>query len=1118
MTNALSVETIDIEDHLRMTLPDIVDDGKGYYDQGKVSLEYLDTQRATLLVSEDAKTTYRVNVRLNSDNKYRKIEIQCNCKQRDRWRLCSHSIAALLLLHDHLAAHPPSRWKGVLGPAVHGSDKAGKGNKTNKTSKTGKPGRDQRNTRDFIVFSLQCKKRWDETIQWEILPYILPDVAFFPQQEQEAITQAIQEGGAVRVRQARQRISPQDYPHIPTEVVAAANLTFGASSQSSYASTSGVASYLESVLALLPYCVVYQGTEKEPLQRPIHVFPDAGRIGLSLGSASSGLLLTPLFMLNDTLNESLNDPSIQQQIQQQLTPQTMQIVVRDPLWVLTDSLLLRFDDPSSVGASLIEHPELFIEPHEQEEFLESYLLPLADRVPVDGDIVQWAERDVAPTPRLYLTEAEGSILFHLRFDYGGYEVPFEHEPPPTSIQVKAYGAEREAGNDSKPESNNVIIKLARIQRWADREAATWQNLTMCGLRATSKKSTTLTLRKESEPVDFLMHQVPQLVQEGYEIYGEQNLSISPINRSRPRISFHVRSGIDWFDVRAVVNFGKLEASLKEIRRAIRKRETYVKLSDGSIGALPQEWIERYRHLFDLGREVSDGIRISHSQIALLEDALTGADAVQSDAQFESRRQRLRDFSRITPQRLPKGFTGVLRPYQKAGYDWLHFLHEYGFGGCLADDMGTGKTIQTLAFLQSLNEKNSDGPASLVVVPRSLLFNWEREAGVFTPALRVFVHADNSRVQEPSEFGIYDLVLTTYGTMLRDVDTLSEYLFETIILDEAQAIKNPVAETSKAVRRLQARHRLTLTGTPIENSTLELWSQFAFLNPGMLGKLEYFRREFVTPIEQKQDKAKAQLLRKMVFPFILRRTKEQVAADLPPRTERVLVCEMEPEQRAFYEQQRDYYRGLLLGLIEEEGMSRARFKILEWLLRLRQICNHPRLVDGEYQGGSAKFTLLLETLETLRAEGHRALIFSQFVQMLSLVREVLDNEGVPYAYLDGQTRNREAVVEQFQNNADLPFFLISLKAGGVGLNLTAADYVIHVDPWWNPAVEMQASDRAHRIGQDKPVFVYKLVVHDSVEEKVLQLQERKRAVVQEVVVAEEEVFKHLSSEDMETLLT
>ncbi|HEV7844510.1 MAG TPA: DEAD/DEAH box helicase, partial [Pyrinomonadaceae bacterium] len=505
-------------------------------------------------------------------------------------------------------------------------------------------------------------------------------------------------------------------------------------------------------------------------------------------------------------------------------------------------------------------------------------------------------------------------------------------------------------------------------------------------------------------------------------------------------------------------------------------------------------------------------------LSLLDQLLADDERAKTDKEFKRRREHLRNFAGIKPQKLPKYFNGELRPYQKAGFDWLHFLREYKFGGCLADDMGTGKTIATLAFLQSLKERGLAKKASLLVVPRSLVFNWEREAARFTPRLRLLNHATPARTEDISDFDDYDLVLTTYGLLRRDVEMLMHYDFNYLILDEAQAIKNPLAETAKAVRLLRGAHRLTLTGTPVENNTLELWSQFAFLNPGLLGNAEYFHEEFSTPIERKGDEQAAQFLRKMVYPFILRRTKDQIAKDLPPRTERQMVCDMEPAQRKLYNEKRDYYRALLLKLIEDEGINNARFRVLKGLLRLRQICNHPRLAVKTFRGGSAKFELLLETLETLRAEGHKALVFSQFVGMLKLLQAELKKRRIPFSYLDGQTRDRQQRVDAFQMDETIPFFLISLKAGGVGLNLTAADYVIHIDPWWNPAVEMQATDRTHRIGQDKPVFIYKLIERDSVEEKILQLQERKRALVTQLIATESSFFKSLTANDVAALFS
>jgi non-specific serine/threonine protein kinase len=490
--------------------------------------------------------------------------------------------------------------------------------------------------------------------------------------------------------------------------------------------------------------------------------------------------------------------------------------------------------------------------------------------------------------------------------------------------------------------------------------------------------------------------------------------------------------------------------------------------------------------------------------------------VEAAREFQERRERLRAFEQIVPQPLPQGFRGELRPYQKAGVDWLHFLHQYHFGGVLADDMGLGKTVQALVFLQSLKERGEAKRASLLVVPKSLLVNWQREAARFTPELRILEFTGAGRQKDPSIFDEYDIVLTTYGTMLRDVEFLRTYRFHYVILDESQAIKNPLAKTARAARLLNADHRLVMTGTPVENTTFELWSQFAFLNPGLLGSLESFKENFATPIESRGDEEAASTLRKLVYPFILRRTKAQVAPELPPRTERTLYVELEPAQRKLYNRLRDRYRAELLGLIETRGIQNARMKILEGLLRLRQVCIHPGLVEPTYREDAAKFELLFEMLETLRAENHKALVYSQFVEVLKRVRAGLEERGIAYAYLDGQTRDRHAQVDRFQSDPAVPFFLLSLKAGGVGLNLTAADYVIQLDPWWNPAVEMQAADRAHRIGQDKPVFIYKIIARETVEEKILQLQEKKRGLVEQLITTEESFFKSLTREDVEVL--
>lgn len=1090
MLNILSKELFLDENHYH-TYPQNVQTAQQWYKDGRVTIDTIDAYRAQCTVIDDEQKPFRVKIVPDIDM-YTKIHVQCNCKER-RWGMCTHGLASIIAVRTYLTEHPPSRWQGVLAPVVEST------------------GSTKRKTPNMIFFSFQSLERhFTYASLWQILPYILPVSLFEGEDEDildnaEALDRIIQEQKlSTKARRIRQRISPQDYAHLPIDVVVTANLTFGSSTQSSYASDAGTASLFESVFALLPKCIVYFGTEKDPLQTRLPVLPNAGTIGLALDRCKEGLSLSPMFTLHDpTLNIDTSKGHFK-------------MVIDSPLWFIADNKLIHLEDPSRAGALLLEHPDTVIAPHEIPLFLESYLYPIANDTPVGGDAIVWDEVTTEPVPRMYLTDEEGNLHVQIRFGYGDYEVPYEHACPDMSVRALTTHAESD-----KQTGFTGSILLARVHRQPEREQEAWQKLTSHGLRLASKNATHMVLKKGTNPIAFLMNQVPRLVQEGYEVYGEKDLSLPQVNRNKPKMSFRVSSGTDWFDVQAVGMFGDIEVALKDIKRAIRKQERYIKLADGTIGAIPDEWLKRYRHLFELSQDTKKGLRVSQTQAALLDDVLSdaGAEVVQADEAFHRRMQELRSFEHITPKELPQQFHASLRPYQKAGYDWLHFLHTYKFGGCLADDMGTGKTVQTLAFLQSLYEWQHTKAATLIVMPRSLLFNWARESERFAPNLRVFTHADQNRIQEPNEFGTYHLILTTYGVMLRDVELLKQYTFHYVVLDESQAVKNPAAETSKAARELSAEHRLTLTGTPIENTTTELWSQFAFLNPGMLGSLEYFRREFVTPIEQKRDMEAAHTLRKMVFPFILRRTKDQVVSDLPPRSERVLVSDMEPEQRKLYEEKRDYYRAVVLGMLEEDGgMEQARFKILEGLLRLRQICNHPRLVDEHFQGGSSKFDLLLDTLETLRSEGHKALVFSQFVEMLSLVRQRLEEHGIPYAYLDGKTRNRQEVVDRFQNDPDLPFFLISLKAGGVGLNLTAADYVIHVDPWWNPAVEMQATDRTHRIGQDKPVFVYKLVVRDSVEEKVLMLQERKRAVVEQVIATEGSVFKELSPDDIEALFT
>ncbi len=789
-----------------------------------------------------------------------------------------------------------------------------------------------------------------------------------------------------------------------------------------------------------------------------------------------------------------------------------EMLSHNPPWLISGDVIFSLKDSSHI--TLLQSFPIAIPESESDFFRENYLRRIAEVLSIQSDLIQWHETSANPIPRLYLhDDKDNTLRADLRFAYGEYEVPATKNDDTQSV-----------------ETIPGTWELVRVQRQPVHEQEAYQLLTDPVYRLKRAGSDhpygTFELRARAHPFDFLLHSIPQLTAAGFEIYGEEKLKLGKVNRATPTLRVNITSGIDWFDLKTLVEFGDQQISFHDVRKALKRGERYIKLADGSVGQIPEDWLQKYKHLWNLAHETADGFRVSDFHIPLIDDLLDESAKIQTPPDLPQRRERFRTFEQIAPQPLPQGFTGELRPYQKHGFDWLHFLREYRFGGILADDMGLGKTIQVLTYLLSLKEQaqvesvteKAPRPATLLIVPKSLIANWQRESEKFTPALRFLEYMGNFRNKDTAIFNGYDVILTTYGTMLRDAELFSQYEFDHIVLDESQAIKNPLAKSAKAARLLKARHRLVMTGTPVENNTFELWSQFAFLNPGLLGNLDYFKKEFATPIESGQDEATAATLRKLVYLFILRRTKEQVAPELPPRTERVIYTDMDSVQKKLYIQTKERYRAELLGLIESEGMDDARMKILEGLLRLRQIAIHPALVEPSYHGEAPKFEFLLETLETLQAEKHKALVFSQFIETLRLVRVELDKRSIRYEYLDGKTRDRQAHVDSFQSDPSIPFFLISLKAGGVGLNLTAADYVIHLDPWWNPAVEMQASDRAHRIGQDKPVFVYKIIARDTVEEKILQLQDKKRALAQNLISTETSFFKSLTREDVKMLFS
>lgn len=573
---------------------------------------------------------------------------------------------------------------------------------------------------------------------------------------------------------------------------------------------------------------------------------------------------------------------------------------------------------------------------------------------------------------------------------------------------------------------------------------------------------------------------------------------------------------DWFDIKAIVRFGEYEIPFIQLRKYIVTGQTEFALPNGQIAVIPEEWFARYTEFLTfVDEDDEEQLTLPKHHIAMVQNL--ESDGVANTV-ITRKLEQLRNFEKIESVGLPKDFVGSLRPYQKAGYDWIHFLKKYNFGGCLADDMGLGKTVMTLAFLQSLKERGEMPSPALLVMPTSLIYNWQKEAEKFTPDLKIFIHAGSNREKSTAHFDDYDLILMSYGVLRIDIGFIKFHRFTYAILDESQVIKNPVSNISHAVQELNVNHRLILTGTPLENSTLDLWSQMTFTNPGLLGSQAFFKENYQYPIEKKQDETVTRRLYAKIKPFMLRRQKSQVATELPEKVEKVFYSDMTEEQAHVYEETKSYYRNLLLEQIEQKGVGKAQFMVLQGLTKLRQLANDPRMIDPEYVGSSGKGEDVLHQLLNIIENGHKVLIFSQYVKHLKLFRDYLNENKIAYCYLDGATKKRQEVVDKFQTDESTKVFLISLKAGGVGLNLTAAEYVFILDPWWNPAIEAQAIDRAHRIGQENTVFTYKFITRNTVEEKILALQRSKKRLFNELITTEDSFVKSLSQNDVLELLS
>ncbi len=580
-----------------------------------------------------------------------------------------------------------------------------------------------------------------------------------------------------------------------------------------------------------------------------------------------------------------------------------------------------------------------------------------------------------------------------------------------------------------------------------------------------------------------------------------DVSDQKIQNLQARLEMEVLSdSIDWFDVRAVVIFGDYKIPFKKLRKNILNEDPVVQLPNNQIGIIPTEWFAKYKDLFLFSTRNGNmdyfSVRTVHYK------TIQRLPIKLSDAMKE--RLVHIETNGLKDNEVPKEINATLRPYQVEGYRWLCFLHANNFGGCLADDMGLGKTLQTIALLQKVqNVQKEQGmhKPSLIVSPASIVYNWYNEFEKFAPSIKVFKYIGNERNKSFDYFNDFDIILTTYGLLRNDIESFEKFPFYYIVLDESQMIKNPGSKIYSSVLKLTSDRKLLLTGTPIENTLTDLWTQLNFVNREMLGSLKFFKEYFVKGIER-HDEAIASRLQKIVKPFIFRREKQEVAKDLPPLTEQIRYCKMSETQEKMYETEKSKVRNMIYESIENETFQKSTINVLQALMRLRQLANHPALV-GANHGSSGKFDEVLRMLPNI-IHHHKVLIFSSFVSHLDLFKEHFQKEGIKYAYLVGSTQKREEVIKDFQNDEDCKIFLISIKAGGVGLNLTQADYVFILDPWWNPAVENQAVSRAHRIGQTNNVTVYRFISENTIEEKIQKLQQRKSQLVANFIPDEQTI--------------
>lgn len=743
--------------------------------------------------------------------------------------------------------------------------------------------------------------------------------------------------------------------------------------------------------------------------------------------------------------------------------------------------VLQVSEEETAWFNELTHSALSVSKADEEAFLEAIL---NQKIKIElPDKLKWSEATVIPQARIELIcDKKGDhrkYRVNVKFNYGSravyYEQPLIKLPSEEEKKVYLRNFEYE---------NRIISGLPDF---------------LCTVRP-SDDVRLLPLQNLAEFVKNVFAQGLPVTVESKKVESEHSFK------------FSVSSGVDWFDVQGEASFSGKWVKVPAILEAVAKGEKFVPLEDGTLGLITDEMSRRLEKLGTFAQKSGDSLRFTSAQGLLLNSLMEDEGNLQLDNSFQKLKAKIKGFSGILPAHPSKNFRGSLRTYQREGLGWLEFLQDFGLGGILADDMGLGKTIQCLAFLEKRREKDQSCPPSLLIVPKSLLENWKNEAARFTPDLKVLIYAGlTRRASGVDQFKDFDIVVCTYQTMLRDGEIFKNCQWDCLIADEAQAIKNPEALISKAIKSIPARFRLAMTGTPIENSIHDLFSISDFVNPGFLnGKKQ--------SASLKVSDETRELLAKAFKPVVLRRTKDQVLKDLPEKIEQMISVELEPKQQKIYNELKRYYQAKLLKEVEEKGIKGSQIQILAALTRLRQAALHPGLLSEDHaKVKSSKFEVVLEMLEEIIAEGHRVLVFSQFTSLLALLKEELKAKQIEFSYLDGQTKKRQESVDSFKKS-EVPVFLISLKAGGVGLNLVEADYVFLLDPWWNPAVEAQAIDRVHRIGQKRSVNAYRFIAKNTVEEKILELQKSKKLLSDDILGQKTSPLKGLTVQDIESIFS